>query len=639
MAFFTKQVLFLLVSLILITIFVSFSGKGSLKNPEELCRNFVLKNIDSIITKLIKSKYLTESGGNLSLKKPEFIKQYHSCRKYYKEIEFFIEYYSPVDAKFFINGPLVPKSDVEIRFEPFEPMGFQVIEENLFGSSKVNPEVLRAQYDILITRFSKLREYYKTLIIEQPNLLEAMRLEIIRVMCLTLNGYDCTLNKESLRECAMALNGLSKVTTYYGITNNSSDKTYLNLQIIFNKNISHLQKNPDSDAFNRLEFIVKYLNPLYTNLCNFAKSINAASSQLNYAVNFKNCAPFTIASLNKQHFSIYRDDTVNTEKKVELGRLLFFDPILSGNNKRACASCHKPELGFTDGMDKSLAYDGKTKITRNSPTLLNASYQKLFFHDGRMPNLESQAAEVFQNAFEMNTTADEITNKLKQSNEYVLLFNEAFKGSLDTSITIYAVIHSIAEYIKTLESKNSKFDIYIAGDFKQLNKSEINGFNLFTGKALCGSCHFYPLFNGVVPPMFNDNEFEVVGTPQTAENKNLDTDIGVQKISRQLIHKNAFKTPTVRNIEYTAPYMHNGVYKTIDEVLDFYNKGGGAGLGYKVENQTLPFDSLKLSKTELNDLKAFLFTLSDTTKTLCRPKQLPHFTNPDLNKRKIGGEY
>jgi cytochrome c peroxidase len=306
---------------------------------------------------------------------------------------------------------------------------------------------------------------------------------------------------------------------------------------------------------------------------------------------------------------------------------------------RACASCHKPNLAFTDGKDKSLAFNGAAKISRNSPTLLNASYQKLFFYDGRVFNLEEQAGEVFHNTFEMNSSAEEIVNKLKQSIEYKQLFRSAFKGSLDTSLTFYSVMKSIAEYIKTLESKNSRFDKYIAGDTTQLTLSEKNGFNLFHGKALCGSCHFHPLYNGLVPPLFNDNEFEVIGTPETDKNKNLDKDIGREKISGQVIHRHAFKTPTLRNIELTAPYMHNGVYKTLDEVLDFYNKGGGVGLKYKVENQTLPFDSLGLSKKEMNDIKSFLLSLTDTSGTASMPRKLPAFVDSDLTKRKIGGEY
>ena len=134
------------------------------------------------------------------------------------------------------------------------------------------------------------------------------------------------------------------------------------------------------------------------------------------------------------------------------------------------------------------------------------------------------------------------------------------------------------------------------GNKNKLNAREIKGYNLFAGKALCGSCHFFPLFNGTVPPYFNDSEFEIIGTPEDSSNKMLDRDKGRYSVTNFDEQMHAFKTPTVRNIEFTGPYMHNGIYTTLEEVVEFYHKGGGAGFNYMVPNQTLPFDSLQLSK-------------------------------------------
>jgi cytochrome c peroxidase len=206
-------------------------------------------------------------------------------------------------------------------------------------------------------------------------------------------------------------------------------------------------------------------------------------------------------------------------------------------------------------------------------------------------------------------------------------------------ISFYGILKCIGEFERTLVSMNSRFDAYLKGNTQSLNKEEINGYNLFAGKALCGSCHFFPLLNGLVPPVFNDTEFEVIGTPKDFRNKQLDLDSGRYKISKHNIHLFAFKTPTLRNIAITAPYMHNGCYKELDEVLDFYNKGGGAGLGFDIPHQTLPFDSLQLTKTELKNIKLFLLTLTDTSHSAGRPTRLPVIDDPLLNLRKIGGEY
>jgi cytochrome c peroxidase len=133
------------------------------------------------------------------------------------------------------------------------------------------------------------------------------------------------------------------------------------------------------------------------------------------------------------------------------------------------------------------------------------------------------------------------------------------------------------------------------------------------GKALCATCHFIPLTNGTVPPFFYETEKEVIGVPETAENKMLDDDLGFYWKFNEDLHKGMFKTPTIRNIELSAPYMHNGVYNTLEEVLDFYNKGGGGGLGFDLEHQTLPFDKLNLSIEEQNAIISFMKTLTDDT--------------------------
>ena len=239
----------------------------------------------------------------------------------------------------------------------------------------------------------------------------------------------------------------------------------------------------------------------------------------------------------------------------------------------------------------------------------------------------------------MNSSVDEMIRRLNQSEEYQKLFKFSYRGTPDTVINYYGILKAIAEYEKTLISMNSRFDKYIKGDSIQLTSQEVNGYNLFSGKALCGSCHFFPLFNGLVPPIYADTEYEVIGVPENSESKIIDNDEGRVKISKSYIHQYAFKTPTLRNSNLTAPYMHNGIYKTLDDVIDFYNSGGGQGLGINIAHQTLPFDSLHLSKSEIKDIKLFILSLNDTIGLMHKPKKLPTFKDERLNHRAIGGEY
>ncbi len=189
---------------------------------------------------------------------------------------------------------------------------------------------------------------------------------------------------------------------------------------------------------------------------------------------------------------------------------------------------------------------------------------------------------------------------------------------------------------------NSRFDKSISGRFDELSNDEKAGFNIFMGKAQCGSCHFLPLFNGLLPPNYVETEWESIGVPERSNStiKKLDSDIGRYGIIPAEIFKHSFKTPTLRNIALTSPYMHNGAFNTLDEVIDFYDRGGGKALGYVVENQTLSDRPLNLSTKEKFQLKSFLESLTDTIGLTTIPSSLPLFNdNPNLINRPIGGDY
>ncbi|HTF82152.1 MAG TPA: hypothetical protein VL947_10515, partial [Cytophagales bacterium] len=175
-----------------------------------------------------------------------------------------------------------------------------------------------------------------------------------------------------------------------------------------------------------------------------------------------------------------------------------------------------------------------------------------------------------------------------------------------------------------------------------LSSQVSKGYNLFMGKAGCGTCHFAPTFGGLAPPYFDDTEGEIIGVPSNKSADALDADLGRAQgkmRERTYIYAHAFKTPSLRNVELTAPYMHNGVFDSLEEVMDFYNKGGGQGIGLVVPNQTLPAKPLHLDKTEIAAIIMFMKSLTDTTGLTRIPKQLPAFSNPLLDNRKIGGVY
>jgi cytochrome c peroxidase len=376
---------------------------------------------------------------------------------------------------------------------------------------------------------------------------------------------------------------------------------------------AYLTSNTDYNKFNRLEFITDHLIAINREIVKFHRHTQLPWTRTKKALHLNNEFLFGEQAFNVRYFSVYYGDTNSIPEKQKLGEKLFFDPKLSGNGKRSCATCHSPNKAFTDGLTKSIHMDNQTALNRNAPTLLNVVFQQSFFYDGRVYQLEQQIFEVVHNKAEMDGNIQLIVAYLQTNKEYKDQFKKAFKGTKDTTITPYAALLALAEYERTLTSMNSRFDQYLNGNKTMLTSREINGYNLFGGKALCGSCHFFPLFNGTVPPSFLDTEFEVIGTSATAENKAVDKDLGRYQLSGLDMHKFSFKTPTVRNVELTGPYMHNGAYQTLEEVVEFYHQGGGNGFGYNIPNQTLPFDSLQLSATEKEDIVLFLKTLTDTT--------------------------
>ena len=250
---------------------------------------------------------------------------------------------------------------------------------------------------------------------------------------------------------------------------------------------------------------------------------------------------------------------------------------------------------------------------RNAPTLFYCADQYSQFWDGRVKNLDEQINTVLLNVVEMNGDHRLILSRLNNTNEYVESFKIAFAKNADSVISIPNVAVAITAYLKTLSPFSSAFDEYIQGNKNALTRKQISGFNLFMGKAQCGTCHFAPVFNGLIPPLYKRTELEVLGTTSNTNfaKPELDSDSGRFSSFPIEFYQGAFKTPTVRNAAKTAPYMHNGAFNTLHDVLEFYNKGGGAGLGLKVPTQTLPSKPLKLSEEEMDDIIGFLNSLTD----------------------------
>src|SRR5262245_48824172 len=291
-------------------------------------------------------------------------------------------------------------------------------------------------------------------------------------------------------------------------------------------------------------------------------------------------------------------DNAVTPLRVELGRALFFDPRLSAKSVMSCASCHNPALGWSDGRATAVGYDMKI-LGRSTPTIVNAAFNYLQMWDGRKNSLEDQALGPFQSPDEQNLPLDQLEHRVQSVPGYVSMFERAYPGEPITSATIAKAISS---FERTVLSHDAPFDRWLVGDRHAMNASAQRGFELFKGKAQCSLCH--QGFNFTANGFHNIGVVDATGT----------SDIGRFAHKKVAVLKGAFKTPTLRDIALTAPYMHNGSYATLDEVVEHYARGGDAR-----DNLDSNMKPLDLSATDKQDLVEFMRALTSAPQVVAVP--------------------
>lgn len=612
------------------TFLLSCHSNESDTDPLVTIKQYLIEQTDSLIAAV------TQMEVDAGKKSPHLHQSFADARKYFKHTEALSEFYFPGISKV-INGPAIDKLEVDDS-KVIDATGFQVIEEMIYPEPDWNQSAdLLTEIGILKGAVGRLRMLHETNTLTDENVFEAVRLEVLRILSLGISGFDSPVSLQSLKEAKASLEGIRDIAKAYQYKGKTA---YEKLDALLRSSVAYLLKDNDFSSFDRAAFIVDFLNPLSAELRVYQEKLQIKNNKWLIAVDLTKDDFFAPGVFNRAYFS--PDSKRSTpDTLIHLGRTLFFDPVVSGNNSRSCASCHLPERAFSDARPKSVAFDFKGHILRNAPTLVNAGFQQSMFWDGRLTFLEDQVNDVVSNPFEMHGNLSSVVDKIDDSEDYQKLFASAFQSTPDSAITHLNIQVALAWYIRSLEGMNSKFDRYMRGEKGAMNSEEIRGFNLFMGKAKCGTCHFAPLFNGTIPPMYSDSESEVLGVPGNADTVNAvpDTDRGRYHLYEHPFFDGMFKTPTVRNAALTPPYMHNGIYNTLEEVIDFYNRGGGVGLGLDVPHQTLPPDKLHLTPAEKKDLISFIHALNDTTGLTLKPSALPEIKNIVLAKRKVGGSY
>ncbi len=532
------------------------------------------------------------------------------CRLQFKSIEFFFNYFFR-SLSIIYNAP--PVVEVEEPFMEYkEPTGLQVIASQLYSSNPVlEKSKLLAQVSLVHESARDLNSLLYNLAVTDDQVLESIQQELISIMTMGIAGFDAPELKSGIHETHRVLTAFQTVLSPY-LENQAVQAD--SVRFYLHEAMALTNENKDFDSFDRMLFLTNAALPLQHHLALLIRK-NGWALNTTGAVNYEATYFFSPGAIN------INDQLSVDPRMAALGKRLFFENALSGNHSRNCATCHQPGKYFTDGLAKSLAMDGHSALKRNAPSLLYSSFQYSQFWDGRVKSLEEQVVQVIKDPSEMNGDPEKIIAYLRSRKDYQTEFEEVFNVSAkDSSVTIRNVASSLAAFIKTLNPFDSPFDRYLRGDKKAMNLEQINGFNLFMGKALCGTCHTAPLFNGLTPPLYDRTVLEVIGTTRDTNFAHplLSDDMGRFTTYPIEFYKSAFKVPGLRNVAVTAPYMHNGAFPDLEKVMEFYNKGGGAGLGLNVPHQTLSPDSLRLNKAEIKSIAGFLHSLTDSSFTYHR---------------------
>ncbi len=570
----------------------------------------------------------------------------HEARTALKAFDLWARYLDPINHRR-INGPLPVEWETEV-FEKYEKpyrregAGLTLAELYLEEPGSTRDSLLRL-VDAAISALGSYHADSVTVHLATPDhFLFCNRLMLLNLAAIYTTGFECPDTARVIPELRNMLRELRASTDAF----NASFPSFA-YDAIYEERlhdlIAFVEEEPDAySAFDHFRFLRQHVGPLFTLNQEHIRRTNARSrSWMDYSLNNNARTLFAkdlyIGQDAKGVFRRVEDPDALADIR-RLGHTLFIDPILSGNNERSCASCHRPDMCFTDTSCRTApAFDHQGRLPRNTPSLVNADLNHLLMLDGRHIGMLAQAKDVLTAPTEMGGCAQEALDKVMDCPGYRRDLNALLPLTPTyEKVTVDHLLSSITCYVASLGAYASSFDEAMNG-IRKASEEEQAGFNLFMSRAQCATCHFVPHFNGVKPPYIG-SEFEVIGVPEDEAYASLSVDVGRAVVNPAPETQHAFRTGGLRNIARSAPYMHNGVFRSLREVIDLYDGGGGAGRGLDVPNQTLSSDSLHLSEADKSRLEAFMRALNEDIPAQDTPA-LPASRKKESNPRTPGGTY
>ncbi|MCC6752667.1 MAG: cytochrome C peroxidase [Saprospiraceae bacterium] len=569
-----------------------------------------------------------------------------AARRALKAADFWMRYVDPIQYRR-VHGVLPVEWEVEV-FEKWEPPYLRVsgglfLLETYLEEPEMHWDSARVLLRAARESIGAFRQDSNRRQLDDPaHFYFANRLFLLNLAAIYTTGFECPDSSRIIPELYQMLLDTREIYRAFGGGggNEAFPTTYDSLYEAAIAFVAQHTARPYSE-FDHFYWIRDYVQPLYALNAGLIRQKRYRSRSLvDYALSD---AADRIFSKNlyraQEERPLFRraSDSIYREV-VRLGEQLFYEPLLSGNNQRSCASCHLPSHFFTDTSVRTpINFDRTGRLERNAPSLINASLNHLILVDGEHLSLMDQLIAVHKKVDEMNGDERTTMQEILSCDDYRNTLSRLAAHTVNPKPGFEHVAAAIIAYYTAFDTAGSAFDDAINA-LVTPSDAVRHGFNLFMGRAQCATCHFPPHFGGIKPP-YSGNEFEVLGVPDDSTAARLSPDPGRYRQLAVPEMQNAFRTGSLRNVARTKPYMHNGAFSTLEEVIEFYNAGGGAGKGLNVPGQTLSSDSLRLSDTDKRHLLRFLDQLDEHLEYLPGIPMLPASQKRKLNRRVAGGVY
>ncbi|HSY60968.1 MAG TPA: cytochrome c peroxidase, partial [Cytophaga sp.] len=445
------------------TLFLLFSCEE--KTPidrEKTIAGILVQQVDTFI----RNKDVLLNAVQKNTTEQELQKLFLDTRIAYKKIEWAAEYFSPLVSRR-VNG--APVIDVERSSgQIVEPAGLQVIEAFLFPHYDTTDQAeLITQLQGLQTQCDKYKTYFNHVALLDWQIYDAAKLELVRIETMGITGFDNPLTLHSMQESSAALQSLKHALQFY-LDEHDTEK----LMRKFESAIYYLNQHPDFNTFDRAQFIVLYADSVSIAISNLETKQQVQITTYNRLLNQR---AKTLFDTNAFNVNAYTPNPASfiSDKKIVLGKMLFFDPVLSGDNSRSCQSCHMPDKAFADGMISNTVFNSPKRLHRNTPSLINAALQPAQFNDIRALLIEEQIDSVIRSKNEMHGSLKNAAKKLWEQETYRQLFSNAYPLANRSQIDTMEILNALASYVRSLTSLNSRFDAYMRGNHTALSTQEV----------------------------------------------------------------------------------------------------------------------------------------------------------------------